>query len=237
MRASHFLEGDPVRDMDRAAPAITVAVCDAGEIARVGIARSLSRHGLHVVAEADDRTDALRLARSGAAAVILVDMNLPPAPEGAYEVLDAASKSGTIAIAVGVEGAAEGLFAALRAGAAGYLTKDLPSSSWAGAISAAVRGETSISRAMTTLLVQRFREDAARATLPSILPSDRRLTRRELDVLECVAQGHTNRRVAAELSISVETVRTHVSNILAKLEAPSRSAAAARYHELTAVQR
>jgi DNA-binding NarL/FixJ family response regulator len=90
---------------------------------------------------------------------------------------------------------------------------------------------------MTTLLVQRFRDDASRLTLPAILPSERRLTRRELDVLECIALGHTNRRVAAELSISVETVRTHVSNILAKLEAPSRSAAAARYHQLTAVAR
>jgi DNA-binding NarL/FixJ family response regulator len=73
--------------------------------------------------------------------------------------------------------------------------------------------------------------------LPAILPSERRLTRRELDVLECVARGQTNRNVAMELSISVETVRTHVSNILAKLEAPSRTAAAARYHQLTAVER
>lgn len=223
--------------MGRASTAITVAVCDASEISRVGITRSLARHGLDIVAEASDRISALGVARSGKAAVVLVDMNLPPAPDAAFQVIDAATASGTIAIAVGVEGAPEGLFAALRAGAAGYLTKDLPSSAWAGAISASVRGETPISRSMTTLLVQRFREDAARLALPAILPSDRRLTRRELDVLECVARGHTNRGVAMELSISVETVRTHVSNILAKLEAPSRSAAAARYHELTAVGR
>jgi DNA-binding NarL/FixJ family response regulator len=222
--------------MDRT-PAITVAVCDAGEISRVGIARSLARHGLDVVAEAADRAAAISVIRSGRAAVVLVDMHLPPRPDAAAQVLGAAHASGTIAIAVGVEGAPDDLFAALRAGAAGYLTKDLPSSAWAGAIAASVRGETPISRAMTTLLVQRFREDAERMALPAILPSDRRLTRRELDVLECVARGHTNRTVAAELSISVETVRTHVSNILAKLEAPSRTAAAARYHQLTAVGR
>ena len=69
-----------------------------------------------------------------------------------------------------------------------------------------------------------------------LLPSDRRLTRREWDVLQYVARGDTNRRVASELSISVETVRTHVSNILTKLDAPSRSAAAARYHQLRAIQ-
>jgi DNA-binding NarL/FixJ family response regulator len=223
--------------MDRVLPHITVAVCDAGEISRVGIARSLARHGLDVVAEAGDRASALRVARSGVAAVVLVDLNLPPAPEAAFAVVAAASDSGTIPIAVGVEGAPDGLFTALRAGAAGYLTKDLPSSSWAGAISAAVRGETPISRAMTAALVKRFREEQGREPVAAILPSDRRLTRRELDVLRCVAQGHTNRRVAAELSISVETVRSHVSNILAKLEAPSRTAAAARYHELTAASR
>jgi NarL family two-component system response regulator LiaR len=54
-------------------------------------------------------------------------------------------------------------------------------------------------------------------------------------VLELVAQGRTNRGVAGDLSISVQTVRTHVSNILAKLEAPNRSAAAAAYHRLHAL--
>jgi DNA-binding NarL/FixJ family response regulator len=223
--------------MDRSAPPITIAVCDAGEISRVGIARSLARHGLDVVAEAGDRAAALRVARAAAAAVVLVDLTLPPAPEAAFAVVAATVDAGSIPIAVGVEGAPDGLFTALRAGAAGYLTKDLPSSSWAGAISAAVRGETPISRAMTAVLVNRFREDQSREPLAAVLPSDHRLTRRELDVLRCVAQGHTNRRVAAELSISVETVRSHVSNILAKLEAPSRTAAAARYHELTAAAR
>lgn len=223
--------------MDRTTEVITVAVCDAGEIARVGIARSLARHGLEVVAEASDRSGALRIARSGRAAVVLVDMSLPPAPEAAFAVLAAANDSGTIAIAVGVDGAPDGLFTALRAGAAGYLTKDLPSSSWAGAIAAAVRGEAPISRAMTALLVERYRQDVERVPVAAILPSSCRLTPRELDVLRCVAQGLTNRDVAAELSISVETVRSHVSNILAKLEAPSRTAAAARYHELTAAAR
>jgi DNA-binding NarL/FixJ family response regulator len=55
-------------------------------------------------------------------------------------------------------------------------------------------------------------------------------------VLEHVATGKTNRAVASELSISLETVRTHVSNILTKLDAPNRSAAAARYRELRAAQ-
>ena len=216
--------------------ASTVAVCDASEIARVGIARSLESHGLAVVAEAGDRRTALRLATDRGAAVVLVDMSLPPAPAAAVEVIAATTRAGSIAIAVGVEGTPDRVFTALRGGASGYLTKDLPSSAWAGAIQAALRGEAPLSRAMTALLIERFREQALRAPLAELLPSDRRLTRRELDVLECVARGQTNRAVASELSISVETVRTHVSNILTKLEAPSRSAAAARYHELRVAQ-
>jgi len=223
--------------MDHVLPHITVAICDAGEISRVGISRSLARHGIDVVAEAGDRATALQIARSGQAAVVLVDLGLPPALEAAFDVVAAANDAGSIPIAVGVDGAPDGLFMALRSGAAGYLTKDLPSSSWVGSITAAVRGETALSRAMTAMLVARFREETSRAPVAAILPSDRRLTRRELDVLRYVAQGYTNRRVAEELSISVETVRSHVSNILAKLEAPSRTAAAARYHELTAAAR
>jgi two-component system, NarL family, nitrate/nitrite response regulator NarL len=210
----------------------TVAVCDASEISRVGIARSLESHDLAVIAEAHDRRSALALAGSGRAAIVLVDMGLTPAPETAVEVIAAAARAGAIPIAIGVDGTTEGFLTAIRAGAAGYLTKDLPSSAWAGAIGAAARGEAPLSRAMTTILVQRFREQALLAPLAELLPSDRRLTRREWDVLECVARGNTNRGVACELSISVETVRTHVSNILTKLDAPSRSAAAARYHQL-----
>jgi len=216
--------------------AASIVVCDASEISRVGIARSLELHDLPVVAEASDHASALDLAAAGRADVVLVDMGLPPAPDAAFEVIAASRRAGAIPIAIGIGGSTDGVFAAIRAGAAGYLTKDLPSSAWAGAIKAATRGEAPLSRAMTALLVQRFCDQAAAAPLAELLPSDRRLTRREWEVLRCLARGDTNRRVAAELSISVETVRTHVSNILMKLEAPSRSAAAAKYHQLRVAQ-
>jgi DNA-binding NarL/FixJ family response regulator len=216
--------------------AASIVVCDASEISRVGIARSLELHNLPVVAEASDHASALDLAAAGRADVVLVDMALPPAPGAAFEVIAVARRAGAIPIAVGIGGTTDGVFAAIRAGAAGYLTKDLPSSAWAGAIKAATRGEAPLSRAMTALLVQRFCDQAAAAPLAELLPSDRRLTRREWEVLRCLARGDTNRGVASELSISVETVRTHVSNILMKLEAPSRSAAAAKYHQLRVAQ-
>jgi DNA-binding NarL/FixJ family response regulator len=212
----------------------TLVVCDSSEISRVGITRSLEAYDLPVAADAHDRGSALAVVRSRQPAVVLVDMSLLPAPTAALDVIAAVVAAGGTPIAIGVDSAPDHVFAALRAGASGYLTKDLPAAAWAGAIRAAARGETPLSRAVTALLVDRFRSQAA-LSLHELLPSDRRLTRREWDVLEQVASGKTNRAVAAELSISFETVRTHVSNILTKLDAPSRSAAAARYHELRAV--
>ena len=128
------------------------------------------------------------------------------------------------------------MFRALRWGAAGYLTKDLPIDAWVQAVRAAIRGEAPLSRAMISALVAEFRNQESRMPMVELLPSARRLTQREWEVLALIAHGKTNRNVACDLSISVQTVRTHVSNILAKLEAPNRSAAAAKYQQLQAVR-
>ena len=89
---------------------------------------------------------------------------------------------------------------------------------------------------MTSALVDEYRAISLATPLGEVLPSDRRLTRREWQVLELIAEGKTNRSVATDLSIAEETVRTHVSKILSKLETPNRSAAAARYHRLRAAK-
>ena len=217
--------------------AATVAICDSSEISRIGISSSLREHGLRVVAEANDLDSALRLLAAKPAQVVLVDVSLPPQPKAAGKVMAAAAAAGLTVIAVGVEGSPERIFPALRAGASGYLTKDMPGRAWSDAIQAAVRGEAPLSRSMTAMLIEEFRSQAEAAPLSELLPSDRRLTRREWQVLSCIADGRTNRGVADELSISVETVRTHVSNILSKLDAPNRSAAAAKYQQLRAAAR
>jgi NarL family two-component system response regulator LiaR len=89
-----------------------------------------------------------------------------------------------------------------------------------------------MSSELTARVIEAYREMLSSRDLVGLRPSDARLTSREWDVLTRVAEGKTNRAVAAELFISVETVRTHVSNILTKLQAPNRSAAAAKYHQL-----
>jgi DNA-binding NarL/FixJ family response regulator len=203
-----------------------VAVCDPSEIARIGIARALQSEGLRVIGTAGEVAVAAALLGRGPA-VLLVDVSCP----GLDDLIRQAVAQGCIVIGTGVEAGDHRAFSALAAGASGYLTKDLPARSWAEAVRASLRGEAPLSRAMTARLVDAYRSRAAGVSL-SLVPSETRLTKREWEILERVAAGKTNRSVAEELCISVETVRTHVSSILAKLEAPNRSAAAVKYHQL-----
>jgi DNA-binding NarL/FixJ family response regulator len=213
-----------------------IAICDSNEIALTGLRSALTAHGLSVAATAASAARAAELVGRCRGRVVLVDVGLPPAPAGAEQIIRAAADAGGIAVAMGVDGDPATVFRTLRWGAAGYLTKDLPIDAWVQAVHAAQRGEAPLSRALTTLLVEEFRSQGSTVPMVELLPSARRLTRREWEVLELIAAGKTNRRVAYDLSISVQTVRTHVSNILAKLEAPNRSAAAAKYQMLQAVR-
>src|SRR5689334_6444587 len=215
---------------------IEVAVFDAGEISRMGARLALEPHGIVVTGEAHDEASALAALDARAYNVVLVDVGLPPGPETALAIIAAVRASGGHPVAMGTQADPDTVFAALRAGAAGYLTKEMPAAAWGRAVAAAARGETSVPRSITALLVDYVRAHSAATPLAALMPSEQRLTKRELAVLESVARGNTNRAVAAELSISVETVRSHVSHILAKLGTPTRGGAVARYHELLAAR-
>jgi DNA-binding NarL/FixJ family response regulator len=207
---------------------IRVGVCDASEIARLGITIGLEPYGVEVVTSSGAADLLLPSLAAEPADVVLVDVGLPAMEAVIRQLVD----RGVTVIGIGVEADDERPLAALIAGAVGYLTKDLPPRDWAEGIKAALRGEAPLSRLMTARLVQAYRERSASSVLTRLLPSDTRLTAREWEILTRVSEGKTNRAVAEELFISVETVRTHVSSILAKLEAPNRSAAAAMYHQL-----
>ena len=215
---------------------IQVAVFDAGEISRMGARLALEAHGIVVTGEADDESSAIAALDARSYDVVLVDIGLPPAPTAALALVAAVRRTGGHPVAMGAQADPDTVLAALRAGAAGYLTKEMPAAAWGRAVTAAARGETSVPRSITALLVDYVRSHSAATPLAALMPSEQRLTRRELAVLESVARGNTNRAVAAELSISVETVRSHVSHILAKLGTPTRGGAVARYHELRSAQ-
>jgi NarL family two-component system response regulator LiaR len=206
----------------------TLIVCDRSEIARIGIAASLRRYGINAVGAVSSADSALRAVRSTPPDVLLIDLSMPDAETA----IRGATELGVTVIAIGVEADQRRPFSALVAGAVGYLTKDLPAKAWAESIRAALIGEAPMSSELTARLIEAYREMLSSRELVGLRPSDARLTSREWDVLTRVAEGKTNRAVAAELFISVETVRTHVSNILTKLQAPNRSAAAAKYHQL-----
>jgi DNA-binding NarL/FixJ family response regulator len=215
---------------------IEVAVFDAGEISRIGARLALQAHGVAVTGEADDELSGRAALGARAYDVVLIDVGLPPAPDAALALIAEVRRAGGHPVAMGTQADPDTVLSALRAGAAGYLTKEMPAAAWGRAVAAAARGETSVPRSITALLVDYVRAHSAAAPLAALMPTDQRLTRRELAVLESVARGNTNRAVAAELSISVETVRSHVSHILAKLGTPTRGGAVARYHELRSAQ-
>ena len=109
--------------------------------------------------------------------------------------------------------------AALEAGASGYLLKDADADEVTAAIRAAHRGELQLDPAVARRLMASLRPDAGRSSLKD-------LTARELDVLRLLAGGRANKEIAAELSLSERTTRTHVSSILSKLGLNSRTQAA-----------
>jgi|1186.fasta_scaffold02151_5 DNA-binding NarL/FixJ family response regulator len=215
------------------APQLRIALCDPFEISRIGITHALRPHGMSVEGSFDRPADAMPLVGRGGVDIVLVDVSCERFLESVAEL----AERGATVIATGVEADTAHVIQALRAGASGYLTKDLPARVWAEAIRAGGRGEIALSRMLTTRVVEAFRGHSPDLSVMEYAPSDRRLTKREWEVLAVLAEGTTNREIAQRLHISLETVRTHVSSILAKLEAPNRSAAAAKYRRLVAAQR
>jgi DNA-binding NarL/FixJ family response regulator len=114
----------------------------------------------------------------------------------------------------------ERLLPAIQAGAAGYLLKDVEPTELAQAVRTAFAGQAMLNPAVAARLVEAIAENRARGVQPE------RLTRREQEVLEQIARGRSNKRIALELGISEKTVKAHVGHLLAKLGVADRTQAA-----------
>jgi DNA-binding NarL/FixJ family response regulator len=199
----------------RVSDKIRVLVADDQTLVRTGFRVILEAEGdIEVVAEADTGTAAIRQAQLAAPDVILMDIRMPELDGlSATEEIRRQPNPPTIIVLTTFD-QNEYVYRALRAGAAGFLLKDSPSTRLIAAVRAAATGDSLIEPAITRRLVERFVEPVVAQGLPTELAT---LTDRELDVLRLIARGLSNAEIAAELVVAETTVKTHVARLLTKL--------------------
>jgi DNA-binding NarL/FixJ family response regulator len=207
---------------------IRVLIVDDHTLYRRGLRTVLAiEDGIEVVGEATDGVEAVDQAEETLPDVIVMDVGMPKRGGiDACRVIKQRVPSARILMLTGSDDDAD-LFEAVRAGADGYLLKDLTDEIAAG-IRGVFHGHSQLSPLMATKLLEEFKQMSQRASAPTAalgieLP---RLTERELEILDLVAQGRLNREIAERLVISVNTVRNHIRNILEKLQMHSRMEAA-----------
>lgn len=198
---------------------ISVLIADDHAIVRQGLSSFLSlQDGIEIVGQAADGEEAVALAEQLHPDVILMDLVMPSLDGiAAIERIRTVSPDARVIVLTSFA-EDDKIFAAIRAGASGYLMKDVAPADLANAIRMVHAGEP----ILAPDVMRRVMEQAART--PET-PSDG-LTERELDVLRLIAAGRSNKEIALDLTLSEKTVKTHVSNILQKLRLADRTQAA-----------
>jgi two-component system nitrate/nitrite response regulator NarL len=204
----------------------TVLVVDDHPLFRKGVMQLLGMEpSIEVIGEAGSHAQALDLVRSREPDLILLDLNLKA--ESGLDVLAAlkAEDPSRRVVMLTVSDAAEDLIGAIRAGADGYLLKDMEPEHLLDRVRAALAGETVIGEALAARLAVALRQEA-QDTASGARRELAQLTEREREVLKCLADGQSNKRIARSLSITEGTVKVHVKNLLKKLSFRSRVEAA-----------
>jgi DNA-binding NarL/FixJ family response regulator len=191
---------------------------------------------LEVVGEAADGRQAVEAARRLRPDVVLMDIRMP-LMDGIEATRRLAGPGVTDPVQVLVLTTFdldEYVFEALRAGASGFLLKDLPREELIRAVRVVAAGEALLAPRVTRRLIEEFARRPASAELRPEALGD--LTAREREVLELLARGYSNAEIAAELVISEQTVKTHVGNVLAKLGLRDRIQAVILAYEVGLIQ-
>jgi DNA-binding NarL/FixJ family response regulator len=201
---------------------VRVLIADDQALFRKGLSVVLgSEQGIEVVADAGDGEEAIAKASDLAPDVVLLDVRMPRVGgiEAARRIREILPSTRILMLTVSDE--EDDLYEAVKAGANGYLLKEVSVEEVAAAIQAVTHGQSLISPSMASKLLAEFNALARRAAERDQLPAPV-LTARELEVLRLVARGMSNRDVADQLFISENTVKNHVRNILEKLHLHSR---------------
>lgn len=210
-------------------PTPSVMIVEDHRLVRSAIREALDGADLRVVAEAATGEQGIEEALRTRPDVLLVDIDLPGL-SGLDLVRELAVRlPNTAIVMLTISNAIDDAVAAMEAGAAGYLTKDMSPAALRRAVLAAAAGDLAMPRRMAAETMHRLARPQASQRPASGQAGG--LSRRELDVIRLLAEGLTDRQIANALSISTRTVETHVATILRKLDVPNRATAARIYRQ------
>jgi DNA-binding NarL/FixJ family response regulator len=195
---------------------IRILIVDDHPVVRAGIQGMLARQEqFNIVGEAENGEQAVRLAGERAPDVILMDLRMP-VMDGLEAMIQIRQNYPNIQVLILTTYDSDtDIDAAIKAGAVGYLLKDAPREELYLAIQAAAQGKTALNPSVASRLMQRIRNPSP----------ETRFSGRELEILQLVSEGYTNKDIAKQLYISEATVKTHLIHIFAKLEVSDRAAA------------
>lgn len=203
---------------------LRIVLVDDHVLFRKGLAALLSvQEGVEVVGEAGDGLEAMAVAREAIPDVILMDIKMPRC--SGLEAVAAITREmpHVKIIMLTISDDDRDLFQAIKNGAEGYLLKNLEPQQLAEILEGVRRGDAAISGAMAARILREFREPRPEPPEDQVRES---LTPREIEVLEQVVEGDTNKEIAATLHITENTVKIHLRNILEKLHLQNRIQAA-----------
>jgi two-component system, NarL family, response regulator LiaR len=200
-------------------------IADDDPFARRVFTQVVHEAGLVVVAEAANGSEAIELAARHRPDVVLMDVGMPEVDGIAATRRIVQTRPEQLVILVSGRDDEEAAVLGLRAGARGFLSKDLPLEAFSRAIVGALDGEAALSRALTRRVIEQLR--FAPTIGAGFRPVHSPLTRREWEVLDLICDGQTTEEMAKTFVVSEETIRSHVKRILHKLGVNSRQQAVA----------
>ena len=200
---------------------ISVLIVDDHAVVRRGLRAFLeSEEDIEIVGEAANGAEAVEKVQALLPDVVLMDLVMPGMGgiRATREIAEVSPSSRVLVLTSFSED--EQVFPSIKAGAMGYLLKDVAAEQLGSAIRSVARGVFLLDPQIASKVLKEF------STVHQEIPSLGRLTPREVEVLTLIARGRSNKEIAVDLNISVKTVKTHVSNILGKLHMMDRTQAA-----------